>query len=196
MDIVRLDQDITLAINSLHNQFTDIVWQTFSDRHVWFALYLLVAVFLIWKAGWKKGLVYIGAMALCLLLCDQFSNLIKNYVCRPRPCHEPYMLERGLRLLEDAGGMFGFFSSHAANAFGFAVCASQAGEAALKPRHKWFTWVMFIWAAMVSVSRIFVGKHYLGDILVGTLVGLVLGYVCASLGHYVCSRLKEKTTDR
>ena len=191
-----MDQDITLAINGLHNNFTDLVWQAFSDRYVWFVFYLIVAAFIIWKAGWKKGLVYIASMALCLLVCDQFASLIKNYVCRPRPCHEPYMLERGLRLLESAGGMYGFFSAHAANAFGFAVCASQAGEVTLKPKHKWFTWFMFIWAALVSVSRVFVGKHYLGDILAGTLVGLVLGYVCASLGHYVCSRLKDKTTDR
>ena len=196
MDIVRLDQDITLAINSLHSQFTDLVWQTFSDRYVWFAMYLIVVAFLIWKAGWKKGLVYIASMALCLLACDQFSNLIKEYVCRLRPCHDPYMLERGLRVLEDAGGQYGFFSSHAANAFGFAVCAAQAAEAALKPRHKWFVWLISIWAALVSVSRIFVGKHYLGDVLAGTLAGLVIGCVCASLGSYVCSRLKDRSTDR
>lgn len=192
MDIVRLDQDITLAVNGLHTSFTDIVWQTFSNRFVWLVMYLIIAAFIIWKAGWKKGLIYIAAMALCLVACDQFSNLIKNYVCRLRPCHDPYMLERGVRLLEEAGGLYGFFSSHAANAFGFAVCATQAAEASLKRSSKWFTWFMFIWAALVSVSRIFVGKHYLGDILVGTLVGLVLGFVFASLGHWVCSKLIDK----
>ena len=196
MDVVRMDQDITLAINGLHNNFTDLVWQAFSDRYVWFVFYLIVAAFIIWKAGWKRGLVYIASMALCLLVCDQFASLIKNYVCRPRPCHEPYMLERGLRLLESAGGMYGFFSAHAANVFGFAVCASQAAETAFEHRARWFSWVMFIWAALVSVSRVFVGKHYLGDVLVGILAGLVLGYVCASLGHLVCSRLKDKATDR
>ncbi|MBO7118582.1 MAG: phosphatase PAP2 family protein [Bacteroidales bacterium] len=196
MDIIRLDQDITLAINGLHTNFSDLVWQTFSDRHVWFVLYLIVAAFLVWKAGWKKGLIYIAAMALCLAACDQFSNLIKLYVCRLRPCHDPYMLERGVRVLEDAGGLYGFFSSHAANAFGFAVCASQAADASLKGKSRWFTWFIYVWAALVSVSRIFVGKHYLGDILVGILVGLVLGYVFASLGHWVCSKLKDKPTDR
>ena len=196
MYIIRLDQDITLAINSIHTQFTDLVWQTFSNSHVWFALYLIIAAFLVWRAGWKKGLVFVLSMALCLLACDQFANLIKFYVCRLRPCHDPYMLERGLRVLEDKGGMYGFFSSHAANSFGFAVCASQGIKAARKQSYNWFAWVMFIWAALVSVSRIFVGKHYLGDILVGTLVGLVLGSVFASLGHYICSKIKEIPTDR
>ena len=192
MDIVRLDQDITLAINGLHSLFTDLVWQTFSDRYVWIPLYLIVAVFLIWKAGWKKGLIYIASLSLCLLACDQFSNLIKNYVCRPRPCHEPYMLERGLRLLEDAGGMYGFFSSHAANAFGFAVCTAQAVGASVKRPQKWLPLVIYIWAALVTVSRIFVGKHYLGDVLVGTLVGLVLGFVFASLGQWLCAKLTDR----
>ena len=196
MDIIRLDQDITLAINSIHTQFTDLVWQTFSNSHVWFALYLIIAAFLVWRAGWKKGLVFVLSMALCLLACDQFANLIKFYVCRLRPCHDPYMLERGLRVLEDKGGLYGFFSSHAANSFGFAVCVSQGIKAARKQSYNWFAWVMFIWAALVSVSRIFVGKHYLGDILVGTLVGLVLGSVFASLGHYICSKIKEMPTDR
>ena len=196
MDIIRLDQDITLAINSIHTQFTDLVWQTFSNSHVWFALYLIIAAFLVWRAGWKKGLVFVLSMALCLLACDQFANLIKFYVCRLRPCHDPYMLERGLRVLEDKGGLYGFFSSHAANSFGFAVCVSQGIKAARKQSYNWFAWVMFIWAALVSVSRIFVGKHYLGDILVGTLVGLVLGSVFASLGHYICSKIKEIPTDR
>lgn len=192
MDIVRLDQDITLAINGLHTQFSDLFWQAFSDKHVWYPLYLIVAVLLVWKAGWKKGLIYILSIVLCLVACDQFSNLIKHYVCRPRPCHEPYMLDRGLRLLEDAGGMFGFFSSHAANALGFAVCASQGVAASTDKGWKWFPWAIYAWALLVSVSRIFVGKHYLGDVLVGILVGLVLGLVFSSLAHFTCSRLKEK----
>ncbi|MBQ7071917.1 MAG: phosphatase PAP2 family protein [Bacteroidales bacterium] len=192
MDIVRLDQDITLAINGLHTKFTDVVWQTFSNMQVWIPLYVLVIALVIWKAGWKKGLIYVASMALCLLVCDQFANLIKHYVCRTRPCHDSYMLDHGLRLLEEAGGMFGFFSSHAANSFGFAVCSSQAVDASFKNRQKWYAWIIFIWAALVSVSRMFVGKHYLGDVLVGTLVGLVLGYVCSSLAHLAVSKLTDK----
>lgn len=192
MDIVRLDQGITLAINSLHTQFTDLLWQAFSTSQIWIPLYLIIAVLIVWKAGWKKGLIYLASIALCFAACDQFAVLIKNYVCRPRPCHEPYMLERGMRLLEDAGGMYGFFSSHAANVFGLAVSSTQAVDAAFKSRQRWFAWIMFIWAALVSVSRIFVGKHYLGDILVGTVVGLVLGFVFASLGHWLCSRLTDR----
>ena len=192
MDIVRLDQDITLAINGIHTSFTAILWQAFSTSQIWIPMYLIIAVLIVWKAGWKKGLIYLASIILCFAACDQFSILIKNYVCRPRPCYEPYMLQNGLRLLEDAGGKYGFFSSHAANVFGLAVCSSQAVDAAFRRPQKWFTWIIFIWAALVSVSRLFVGKHYLGDVLVGTLVGLVLGFVFASLGHWVSSKLTDR----
>ena len=184
MDIVRLDQDITLAINGLHTSFTDLVWQALSTSQIWIPMYLIILALIVWKAGWKKGLIYVACIVLCFAACDQFAGLIKNYVCRPRPCHEPYMLERG--------GMYGFFSSHAANVFGLAVCSSQAVDAAFKRPQRWFSWIIYIWAALVSVSRIFVGKHYLGDILVGTLAGLVLGLVFASLGHWICSKLTDR----
>ena len=36
-----------------------------------------------------------------------------------------------------------------------------------------------VWAALVSLSRVFLGRHFLGDILVGAAVGLLLGYLFA-----------------
>lgn len=50
------------------------------------------------------------------------------------------------------------------------------------------TW-MFFWAFMVAISRVFVGKHYLGDVLVGILVGSLAGYAFARLAGYVAKRI-------
>ena len=68
---------------------------------------------------------------------------------------------------------YGFFSAHAANAIGFACAASII----LKSR----TWkiVLPIWAILVGVSRVFVGKHFLGDVLVGFMVGAFFGILFA-----------------
>ena len=59
---------------------------------------------------------------------------------------------------------------------------------------KWlkaYGWWMFFWAFMVAVSRIFVGKHYLGDVLVGILVGSLAGYCFARLAGYMTARIHK-----
>jgi undecaprenyl-diphosphatase len=38
---------------------------------------------------------------------------------------------------------------------------------------------MFSWATLVALSRIFVGKHYLGDVMAGAIVGAIAGYFLA-----------------
>jgi undecaprenyl-diphosphatase len=47
---------------------------------------------------------------------------------------------------------------------------------------------MYFWATMVAASRIFVGKHYLGDILVGSLVGIAAGFAFANIAVIIINR--------
>ncbi len=190
MDIVSLDQDVTLAINSFHCGFSDSVWKIFSNKDVWIPLYAVIAVLLVWRLGWKKAMVYILSVVLCIVVTDQFSNVVKDYVCRLRPCYEPSVLSRGLRLLEGAGGQYGFFSAHAANAFGLAVCSSQALKSDGRG-HGLYSWLIFVWAALVSISRVFVGKHYMGDVLVGVISGLLIGYLMVLLAGKVVDAIDK-----
>jgi undecaprenyl-diphosphatase len=177
--IHQIDQQVTLTINSWYSAFTDPIWQFFSDKIVWIPMYAGIVALLIWKLGWKKGLLVIAAAGLTFGFCDQFSNLIKHAVGRIRPLKDEYMLAGGLHVLEKGGG-YSFFSAHAANAFGLACSTFIGLKAAFKKLPTWLkaygTW-MFFWAFMVSVSRIFVGKHYLGDVMVGMIVGVLAGIV-------------------
>ena len=177
--IHHLDQQVTLVINSWHSALTDPIWQFFSDKIVWIPMYVAIIALLIWKSGWKKGLLVVAAAGLTFGFCDQFSSIIKHAVGRIRPLNDEFMVAQGLHILEKGGG-YSFFSAHAANAFGLACSTFFGMKGCLSTRPAWlkaYGWWMFFWAAMVSVSRIFVGKHYLGDVLVGALVGALAGCI-------------------
>lgn len=109
----QLDRNLTLLINGWNSPFSDPIWSFISDIPVWIPLYAAIVVFLIIRLGWKKGLIVVAAALLTFGFCDQFSNLIKDLTERLRPCHDPYMIENGIHILE-SGGLYGFFSAHAA----------------------------------------------------------------------------------
>ncbi|MBE6250282.1 MAG: phosphatase PAP2 family protein [Bacteroidales bacterium] len=190
-EVHHLDQQVTLAINSWHSPISDPVWQFFSDKLIWIPMYVAIVALLIWKLGWKKGLIVIAAAGLTFGFCDQFSNIVKHAVERIRPLKDTYMLSQGLHVLENGGG-YSFFSAHAANAFGLACSTFVGLKTTLRTKPTWlkvYGWWMFIWALMVAISRIFVGKHYLGDVLVGTVVGIAAGLAFGYLAGYVTKKI-------
>ncbi len=186
----QLDQTITLWLNGLHCPFTDGMWLLFSNRTVWIPLYLLGAGLMIWRCGWKKGLAMVLLTALAILCVDQFANLIKNWVARPRPCNDAFMNAMGHRLLEGRSRSYSFFSAHAANAIAFAICSAHAlhpGTKRAKAKNgrdtlsTVYAVIISIWATMVGLSRVFVGKHYLGDVMVGFIAGGIIAFALTRL---------------
>lgn len=190
----RWDQILTLFLNRVHNPATDQFMVFMSDRAVWFPLYALIAFFLVKRLGWKKGCISIACMALTLLVCDQTANLLKYSVARLRPCYSTQMIFGGLHVLEPRGSFFGFFSAHAANAFGFAICSSVLFRYDKTHTYKAFITGILIWATLLSLSRIFVGKHYLGDVITGALIGSGYGALIAMAARHLFARYIDKTT--
>ena len=188
--IHQLDQELTLWINSIHNPAIDPVMQFFSSIPAWIPMYAAVLGCLFWRLTWKKALVVTISLILTVLLCDQLSNLIKDIVQRLRPCHDNFMVSSGMWMLEGKGGLYGFFSGHSANSFGFAVCSSMGFSNDTRLRYRGYKAWIFFWAAMVSISRIFVGKHYLGDVIVGICVGIMVGYLMGKIAKYAITKLK------
>ncbi len=188
-NVHQLDQQITLAINSFNSAISDPVWAFLSMKLVWVPLYAAILALIIWKLGWKKGGILILCTVLTIVLCDQFANLIKHSVARIRPLHDEFMVSNGLNILELGGG-YSFFSAHAANSFGLAAVTWLGLKRCLYAKLiKWYGWFMFTWAALVGISRIFVGKHYLGDVLVGTIVGLAFGLAMGWLANKAAERI-------
>ena len=81
------------------------------------------------------------------------------------------------------GGLYGFISSHAANAFGFATLM------ALIMRDKLFGWTIFFWAALAAYTRVYLGVHFISDIVPGAISGVFFGYLVYRLYSFSRSKL-------
>ncbi len=187
-----LDKEATLAINTSGGAFTDAVMPVFSQIKIWIPLYLIVLGIVIYRMGWKAGLVVTLALVLNVVCADQLANVVKHAAARLRPCVDPWMTAHGVRVLEGGGGC-GFYSGHAANVFSFAMCSmlclsfirsrkGAMGRESGKNRKVFlgiYGSVIFLWAALVSISRVYCGKHFLGDITVGAFSGLITGSLLA-----------------
>ena len=114
----KSDTEFFLFINGKHNVFFDIIMYWASDKLFWIPFYAVLLFFLI--KIYKKFSVYILlAIGITITLSDQIaSGLIKKIVMRLRPSHEPSLVPFIHLSKAGPGGMYGFVSSHSANAFG------------------------------------------------------------------------------
>ncbi len=185
--ILELDTRLFLFLNGLHSPFWDTLMWWFSEKEFWYPLYGLLIIAMAWKYRWNAifTLVFI---ALTITLADQISvKVFKEGFERLRPSHNPELEGMIHHINNYQGGLYGFVSSHAANTFGLAAFTS------LLFRKRWFTWFIFIWAAVVSYSRIYLGVHYPLDIIGGALLGMILGYLVFWLYTWVGRRYLKRT---
>ena len=167
----QLDQSLFLWLNDLNAAWLDPIMLFITGKFGSIPLYVVILVFLIYK--FKKDSIFILlGIGLTILLADQFaSGFCKPFFERLRPCHN-LEIESLVHLVKGCGGQFGFISSHAANTFGLATFLWIL----LRKDYNWIKY-MFLWAAVVSYSRIYVGVHYPADILLGGFAGAICGYL-------------------
>lgn len=179
----RFDTDAFLALNGWHVGWLDGVMYWVSDREFWFPFYALFLIWLGWKFRWRAiGIVL--ALALTVALSDQVTSAVmKPAFLRLRPCHEP-AIDQWVHVVWECGGSYGFASSHAANSFGFATLLYL-----LLPDHRNVARFLFLWATIVSYSRIYVGAHYPLDVLAGAAVGTLTAILCANLYRFSVKKI-------
>lgn len=171
------DSHIFLMVNGWHNAFFDPIMLAASSKLFWIPFYLIL-VYVLYRSFGKKVWLTLLIIGLLIASADQVSSgIIKNHVQRLRPSHEVKLMPLIHLSKAGAGGMYGFASSHAANAFALCIFLIMI----LDKKYKTIKIIVGIWAILVSYSRIYNGVHYPSDVLVGAAIGILLGAIFALL---------------
>ncbi len=169
--ILALDEKLLLFINELHTPWLDSLMFALTDGKVWIPLFLATIIFIFVKFK-GKGFYILLLVGLVILVGDQLSSaLLKPWIGRLRPSHEPH-LEGILHIINNyRGGLYSFVSSHATNSFGVATMLWLL----LGKHYKWIG-VFFGWAIIFSFTRVYLGVHYPGDVLAGAILGAAIAW--------------------
>ena len=158
-----------LMLNGFHTPVLDTVFRYVTWMGEEFPVYVGVA-FLVWNLNsvWNRrnGLFILISQGLTCLI----TQILKFAFAHPRPA--TYFKEMGVDLPDVVEGvhlrtaMNSFPSGHTSAAFALFACM-----ALITPR-KWAPlWITAAWA--VAYSRIYLSQHFLEDILLGSVIGVV-----------------------
>lgn len=180
--LLNLDGNILLWIQEYvradwMNGFWRFITSLGDDGRFWIALGLVMLFF-------KKTRVPGGAGLLAMALNFLATNItIKNIVARPRP----YVSIEALEILIEQPGEFSFPSGHTSSSFAFAfafylLMTKKYGVPAL------------VLAALIGISRLYVGVHYPTDVLGGLVIGVLCGLAVVRGIPWLRERMKGAKT--
>ncbi len=182
--LVQLDIRWFLFLNGFHNPFFDSLMHLISATGTWIPFYLILIFYIFKKQKWQ-GFIPLFFLVLLIVFTDQGSvHIFKNTIQRLRPCHNPDISQFVHLVNNECGGSFGFVSSHASNFFGLAAFLAMFFN------NKWFSIFIFFLASIISYSRIYLGVHYVFDVLAGMLFGMLVGFLIFKLYTYTSMKVE------
>jgi undecaprenyl-diphosphatase len=122
----------------------------------------VVLSYWLWR-NWREALMGSAALAALVGVGDFLGAQAKLLVQRPRPCHA----FESVRQITACGSTFSFPSNHALNTAAVAACLQV-----LYPKTGWLTWPL---VCVIGLARVYVGAHYVTDVLGGWVIGGLLG---------------------
>lgn len=131
-----------------------------NNGFIWF----LLAIILLAKKSWRQA----GWYTLLSVLAGGIAQfLLKELFKRPRPITDP------ATLLIEMPTSYSFPSGHALISFCAAATLSvfmpRLGRAAM------------LLAILISISRVYLGVHYISDVIFGAIIGMGLSYLILRL---------------
>ena len=157
-----------------------------SEKLTWIPLYLVLAIVLYRLLNTKTFLLSVFFIIIGIVLADQISVAMKFGFERLRPCHNE-SIKHLLNIPSGCGGQFGFVSSHAANTSCIATLAILLG------RQKWLSVIFAFYALINSYSRVYLAKHFVGDVLCGMILGVVIAVALYKLFQLLRSQKQFST---
>ena len=138
---------------------------------------ILTLLFLIIPKMRKTGIILATALIMDLLICNV---AVKNLVARTRP----YDVNTSIQLLVAKLHDYSFPSGH--------TCASFAAAMVyLKMLPKKYGVPFVILAVLIAFSRLYVGVHYLTDVIGGLIIGIFSAWTAVHLMEYLRKRMKK-----
>ena len=182
----HIDQQLFLFLNGMHSTaFDEIMW-LISNKFIWIPLYLLI-IYWFFKYNPENGWIWLIGIILLVIATDQLtSSILKPGFGRLRPCHDP-KISHLVHNVKRCGGLYSFVSGHSANSFAIATFCFLLLRENLK-----YIWLLFIWAAVIAYSRVYLGVHYPGDILIGGIIGIIVAILFFRLTKKINLKRKEK----
>lgn len=166
-----IDSQLLLLANSSHSVWADQFMMMFSGKFIWVPMYVALVFIIFRQFGWRKALIVLVGVGLAITLADQIcATLIRPYVERLRPSNLENPLSAFVTVVNGyRAGAYGFPSCHASNSFALVAFMSL-----MVPRRRLIVFLL-LWAVVNCYSRMYLGVHYPGDILVGGCVGALCG---------------------
>jgi len=172
------DIEVSIFLNNLHNKFLDLFSSGISliteGGFLWFIFCFLILIF---DKKHKKRKIFL--LLLTLLLADWIVNVPFKLVlfCRKRP----YQVIEGIRVLGKVWENCSFPSGH--------LAASSAALLIIGYLYNlkkiWFIFFSTIFILFLGFARIYVGMHYLSDVLGGVMIGMLSALFIIYFDHYV-----------
>jgi undecaprenyl-diphosphatase len=181
--LTALDTEFFIAMHSVaHCAFADRFMMAFTGRFIWIPVYVAMAWFLLRAYGVKKALMCLVAVGVAVTLSDQIcATLIRPMVERLRPANLDNPISVYVQVVNGyRGGSYGFPSCHAANTFALATFMT------LLTRNTRISVFVYVWALINCYTRLYLGVHYPGDLLVGATVGSLISVVVYLLLNRWC----------